>query len=106
MTVKANNRYALFVEEDENASPMSSPTVDVSRNPFLNQIADDSVPWQQVKKRGAPTAQPPPASKGPVLAIRDQHKAAITQYGTTSRARATSGSIAETAEKIYDPHEN
>jgi hypothetical protein len=106
MTANANNRYALFVEEDENASPMSSPTVDVSRSPFLNQIADDSVPWQQVKKRGAPTAQPPPASNGPVLAIRDQQKAAITQYGTTSRARATSGTTAETADKIYDPHEN
>jgi hypothetical protein len=108
MTGNANNRYALFVEEDENASPTSSPAVDVSRNPFLNQIADDSVPWQQVKKRGTPAAQAPapPTSKGPTLATRDQHKAAIIQTRVTVRARTASASTAENAEKIYDPHEN
>jgi hypothetical protein len=106
MTGNANNRYALFVEGDENASPMSRPAVDMSHNPFLNQTIDDSVPWQQVTKRGAHLTHPPTASKGQVLALRDQRKATNTQIEATLRARATSGSTAETADKIYDPHEN
>jgi hypothetical protein len=105
MTGNANNRYALFVEEDENASPMSSLVVDVSHNPFLNQVADDSVPWQQVGKRGASMAQPPRASYSTPLATRDQNKAGFAQPKMAIRARTTSASTAD-ADKIYDPHEN
>ncbi|KAF1919912.1 hypothetical protein BDU57DRAFT_570051 [Ampelomyces quisqualis] len=106
MAGTAENRYALFVEEDENESPMSSPVVDLSRNPFINQVADDSIPWQEVKKRGAPTTQPSPASRGKVLGVRDQNQFVHAQHGTVNRARATSGSTAEATDKIFDPHEN
>jgi hypothetical protein len=105
MTGNANNRYALFVEEDENASPMSSLVVDVSHNPFLNQVADDSVPWQQVGKRDAPMTQPPRASYGTPLATRDQNKAGFALPKMAVRARTTSASTAD-ADKTYDPHEN
>jgi hypothetical protein len=105
MTGNANNRYALFVEEDENASPKSSPAVDVSRNPFLNQVADDSVPWQQVGKHGNIMAQPPLASHGTPLATRDLTKASIAQSRVSVRVRTASASTAD-AEKVYDPHEN
>jgi hypothetical protein len=106
MTGNANNQYALFVEEDENAPPISRPAVDMSHNPFLNQTTDDSVPWQQVTKRGAQATHPPAASKGQLLGLGDQRKATNTQTKATLRARATSGSTAETADKFWDPHEN
>ena len=102
MAGDGNNRYALFREGDENAPPMSSPALDVSKNPFLNQVADDSIPWQQVKKRGAPTVQPPaPTSKA--LATRERTK---TVTNNETRPRQLSASTAETGEKVYDPHEN
>jgi hypothetical protein len=105
MAATGHNRYALFVEEDENASPMPSPVVDVSRNPFLNQVADDSVPWQEVKKRGAPTTQMP-ATKPRVQGIRDPRKLASAHNNITNRNRAASVSTADTTDKAYDPHEN
>lgn len=105
MAVNGNNRYALFLEEDENASPMTSPAVDVSRNPFLNQVADDSIPWQEVKKRGAPIVQPP-VSKAKLLAVRDQTRLASAQNAAASRARTASASTADTTEKKHDPYEN
>lgn len=57
MAAKGTNRYALF-GDNGNASPISSPTTNVGSNPFANQVADDSGPWQEVKKRGAAAAQP------------------------------------------------
>ncbi|KAF2829011.1 hypothetical protein CC86DRAFT_379779 [Ophiobolus disseminans] len=93
MADKGNNRYALFGDQNENASPVGRPITDASRNPFLNQVADDSTPWQEVKKRGA---QPAP----PLRIINNQAKA------TTIRVRTTSASTVETSDKGYDPHEN
>jgi hypothetical protein len=66
---------------------MSSPTIDLSGNPFLNQVADDSIPWQEVKKRGVPAAQHLPAHKGKAPGIRDQAKVALA-YGSNNQARA------------------
>jgi hypothetical protein len=106
MAGTAENRYALFVEEDDNTSPTSSPTNDPSRNPFLNQVADDSIPWQEVRKRGAPAVRPFPASRNKVLGTRDQTKFVHQQGGVAKRARATSTSTVEATEKFHDPHEN
>lgn len=106
MTGNGSNRYALFVTDDDFASPKSSPVVDVSRNPFLNQVADDSIPWQEVKKRGAAAIPPPAASKPTILTIRAQAKHAATQWDAANRARTASASTADTTEKGADPHEN
>lgn len=108
MAGQANNRYALFEDQDENAPPLSSPAIDASGNPFLNQVGDDSAPWQEVKKRGAQAAHPqPPMLKGKTLAIRNQVRAegAQTYASSTIRARTTSASTVET-DKVHDPHEN
>ncbi|KAH7088775.1 hypothetical protein FB567DRAFT_318083 [Paraphoma chrysanthemicola] len=102
MAGDGTNRYALFEEGDENATPKSSPA-DPSKNPFLNQVADDSIPWQQVKKRGAPTVQPPPATTSKVLGTRELNKDIINPQ---TRLRQLSASTAETVDKPYDPHEN
>jgi hypothetical protein len=102
MASTANNRY------DADASPKTSPSVDPSDNPFLNQVADDSIPWQQVKKRGAPAAlMPPLPMKGKTLGIRDLNKVAVARNGpATTRARTASASTVEAADKVYNPHEN
>lgn len=106
MPGNASNRYALFVDNSENGPPKERAAVDVSRNPFLNQVADDSIPWQEVKKKGAPAVQPPAVSKPKISAIRAQAKYTSTQMNTTNRARTTSASTADAADKIVDPHEN
>jgi hypothetical protein len=101
----SSNRFALFVDHDENAPPTTSPTVDTSRNPFLNQTADDSIPWQEVKKRGA-MAGPPTRPGGKTLVIKDPkaslHHALIVQ----NRQRAVSAATSATNEKPIEPREN
>lgn len=92
MVPKINNRYALFGDGDVNPSLLSSPVDSSSRNPFLNQVADDSGPWQEVKKRGAPAVQP----TAPRGKMRHDH----------ARARTASASTMENRETAYDPHEN
>jgi hypothetical protein len=107
MAAKANNRYSLFRDDDENASPLCSPVTDASRNPFVNQVADDSAPWQEVRKRGAPAVQPP-VLRGKTLGIRDQNRtvSAHLQHDQTTRARTASSSTMNTYDKTHDPHEN
>ncbi|KAH5246903.1 hypothetical protein HBI71_178940 [Parastagonospora nodorum] len=106
MASTGNNRYALFVEKDEHAAPPRRMAADASRNPFLNQVADDSVPWQEVKKRGAPTTQLPSAPRSNVLAIRDQTRNASAQSAAANRARTVSASTTDPTDKAYDPYEN
>jgi hypothetical protein len=106
MAANGSNRYALFVEEDENASPMSSPAMDVFRNPFLNQVADDSIPWQEIKKRRAPIAQPLPLSRARALVVKDPKRVTPTQNIATTRARTASASTADTTKKGQDSYEN
>lgn len=93
MASKLHNRYALFAGDDENAAPLNSPVGDSSRSPFLNQVEDDSGPWQEVKKRGAPAVQPPTLHNK-------------TRTDQTVRTRTASASTMENSEKAYDPHEN
>jgi hypothetical protein len=107
MASTANNRYALFVDHDGDALPMISPTVDPPDNPFFNQVADDSIPWQQVKKRAAPAGQAPPRiASGKTRDIRDQNKVTAARNGIATRVRTASASTVEAADKVYDPHEN
>ncbi|KAF2027636.1 hypothetical protein EK21DRAFT_102351 [Setomelanomma holmii] len=105
MAGDGNNRYALFREGDENASPMSSPAVDVSKNPFLNQVADDSIPWQQVKKRSAPAVQPPTYMTGKRKDSGAKERTKSVNH-EQMRPRIPSLSTTETSDKVYDPHEN
>lgn len=107
MATMTNNRYALFDDPNENAPPKASPVVDPSRNPFLNQVADESGPWQEVKKRGAASAvvQLRPTTRGKILVVRDQTKATFAHHDLVTRARTVSSSTM-TSDKAYDPHEN
>ncbi|KAF1832995.1 hypothetical protein BDW02DRAFT_501704 [Decorospora gaudefroyi] len=106
MAASSSNRYALFASTDENAPPQSAPAVDVSRNPFLNQVADDSIPWQQVKKRGASAAQRPvPAAIA--RAGKDRNKSIANRpVAHQDRARTISNATIESSEKPSDPYEN
>lgn len=106
-----NNRYALFTSNDENARPPSKPFLDPSKNPFLNQVADDSIPWQEVKKRsGAPAVQQQQPAKPTIQqthAIKDRPKATVAgPLDKRDRMRGISMSTNESNEKVYDPHEN
>jgi len=107
MAVRGSNRYALFVEKDENVAPARHATADPSRNPFLNQIGDDSVPWEEVKKRGIIQERRAPNIGAKTLIMRDHSRAALNRAVLTqTRDRAISISTADGSEKTYDPHEN
>ncbi|KAJ4318391.1 hypothetical protein N0V94_004437 [Neodidymelliopsis sp. IMI 364377] len=97
------NRYALFREGDEK-KPRNPPALDVSQNPFLNQVADNPLPWQDVKKRGVPPVQATPSPR--ILTIRDTNREPPRRTpDTQTRTRATSTATA-TSDKPYDPREN
>jgi hypothetical protein len=81
MAAKGTNRYALF--GDGKVSPMSSPTTITGSNPFANQVADDSSPWQEVKKRGAMQL----VAHGKSLGMRDQTRAAHAHGSMQGRVR-------------------
>lgn len=103
-----HNRYAVFASGDDKPAPAPSDPVDLANNPFLNQIADDSIPWEEVKKRGAATAAPPvqPVSR-PVNGTKDRPKAAAAQPAPSEgRKRTPSGSTTDSNDKGSDPHEN
>lgn len=110
MTAPDSNRYALFVDKDENAPPTSELIVDHTRNPFHNQIADDSIPWQEVRKRvnSGPHATSNAGTK--TLVIQDKNRT-ILDRTLVSKNRDRSGSLStaftgNSGEKSPDPHEN
>jgi hypothetical protein len=107
MTNLGNNRYALFSSANENVAPIKRPTADVSQNPFLNQVADDSEPWEEVKKRGTPAAQPAPTAGYRTLVNTDRTKTVLNRPREDhSRNRAATSPSADSIEKSYDPYEN
>ncbi|KAE8846719.1 hypothetical protein HRS9122_03626 [Pyrenophora teres f. teres] len=108
MALNGTNRYALFTSKDENAQPPIVPVADPSKNPFLNQVADDSIPWQEVKKRGL-VVQPPPvqATYHPPRTTKERSKTIVAgPFSKQDRIRGISFSTNESTEKVYDPHEN
>ncbi|KAH9882199.1 hypothetical protein J1614_001371 [Plenodomus biglobosus] len=106
MVGQANNRYALFREDDDKKPAIRSP-IDVSGNPFLNQVADDDTPWEEVKKRGAPREDRSVQRGAKTLNIKDQNKAILNRaLLPNSRDRAISLSTADSSDKFYDPHAN
>ncbi|KAI8942810.1 hypothetical protein NX059_000853 [Plenodomus lindquistii] len=106
MAAQANNRYALFVEKDD-ITPANGSPVDHSRNPFVNQVGDESIPWEEVKKRGAPLERRPPQLGARTLVVKDQNRAVLNRaLLPQTRDRAVSSSTADSGDKIYDPHEN
>ncbi|KAF1846408.1 uncharacterized protein K460DRAFT_283469 [Cucurbitaria berberidis CBS 394.84] len=106
MDAKRNNRYALFAEEDENASPKSSPALDIPPNPFLNQVADSSNPWQEVTKRGAPPAQLVHQCDK-TLHTKDQTKAALDRAADRKdRTRTFSSATTKSSDTAYDSRSN
>lgn len=104
MAPKDVNRYAVFREKDENTSK-PAPVVDVFKNPFLNQVADNPLPWQDVKKRGAPPVQPA-ALKPPTLVIKDANKALPRGTSDTQTRTRTAPNATSTSDKSFDPREN
>jgi hypothetical protein len=99
------NRYSLF-RDGEVDLPMPAPPEDPSKNPFLNQVAEDPLPWQDVKRRGGPQA--PAAAPARTLVIKEPNRPILSHRRTSSQlagSRAVS-SAATTSDKPYDPHEN
>ncbi|KAF3037030.1 hypothetical protein E8E11_000530 [Didymella keratinophila] len=99
------NRYSLF-RDGEVDLPKPAPPEDPSKNPFLNQVAENPLPWQDVKKRGAP--QGPLAVPARTLVIRDPNTPIITHRRTLSQQARSSAvsSATTTSDKPYDLHEN
>ncbi|RAR14056.1 hypothetical protein DDE83_002625 [Stemphylium lycopersici] len=107
MGAPSNNRYALFTSAEGIAAPVNSPAVDPSQNPFANQVADDSIPWKEVRKRGALAAPPVPPVRRPTLGTKDQNKSIPTrQYLNPGRDRAPNTLTAEGIDKPLDHYEN
>ncbi|KAH8724836.1 hypothetical protein GQ44DRAFT_739959 [Phaeosphaeriaceae sp. PMI808] len=101
MVTTINNRYALFEEDDGTKTPEIRSPVNASHNPFLNQVADDTVPWQEVKRRGGLVAQTTPSSRIKTLPLRFEVKDDFM-----TRERTWSASTLENSDKQYDPYEN
>lgn len=99
------NRYSLFRDgEVDLAKP--APPEDLPQNPFLNQVTDNPLPWQEVRRRGGHPA--PVAVPARAIVIRHSNKPAPTHLRTTSQhtcSRAVS-TATTSSEKPYDSHEN
>ena len=117
MAPPSHNRYALFASSDSNNDAAPSPPEDPAKNPFLNQVADDSIPWEQVKKRNASAkAAPPPPwaplSRRPVNTAIDRpssspHVQKLLDKIDSVFRRTAPQSPTEANEKCSpDPHEN
>lgn len=97
----------MFVEKDENSAPTTQTPVDLSRNPFLNQIGDDSIPWEEVKKRGVTHERRAPYVGAKTLVLRDQSRTVLNHAMLThTRDRTISMSTADGSDKTFDPFEN
>jgi hypothetical protein len=111
MAPRPTNRFALFAEGDENSTPNTGQGFNIARAPFENQVADDSVPWQQVKKRSDIVSQQP-APKIKTLVIRDHNRpVSVRRLPSEMKPRAASITAAASimpavSDKPYDPHEN
>ncbi|KAJ4368470.1 hypothetical protein N0V83_006827 [Neocucurbitaria cava] len=106
MAAQGHNRYALFTAYDDNGTPLCSPAKDPSNNPFVNQVADDSIPWQEVKKRGAQSGQP--VSQAGRTQNRNGKLDATHNVvpPNKSRVRVTSVSTTRSGDKINDAYDN
>lgn len=99
------NRYSVFRDGEVDLHKPATPE-DPSENPFLNQVAENPLPWQDVKKRGAP--QGAVAVPARTLVIKDSERPNFTQRRTSShqtRSRAVS-SATTVSDKPYNPYEN
>jgi hypothetical protein len=111
MAPHPTNRFALFAEGNENSPPNISQGFNIARIPFENQVADDTIPWQQVKKRSAVEPQQP-LPKIKTLVIRDQNRpVSVRRPPSETKPRASSvtantPTTATGSDKSYDPHEN
>jgi hypothetical protein len=111
MAPHPTNRFALFAEDNENSPPNISQGFNIARIPFENQVADDTIPWKQVKKRSAVEPQQP-LPKIKTLVIRDQNRPVSVRRPPSetklraSSVTATTPTTATGSDKSYDPHEN
>lgn len=103
------NRYSLF-RDGEVELPKAAAPEDPAKNPFLNQVAENPLPWQDVKKRGGPPGPPEHAAVPPTtrtLVIKDANKLIHRRTSSTqTRSRTVSIATTTTSDKPYDPHEN
>src|SRR5690242_8171 len=98
------NRYSLFRDGDVDL-PKLAPPEDPSRNPFLNQVADNPLPWQDVKKRSGPTVQAAMPSAR-TLVIKDSQKSLYRRISSTQDRARTVAEFTAGGDKLHDPHEN
>lgn len=106
MATPGNNRYALFATTDDSEAPPPSSPEDPAKNPFLNQVADDSIPWEEVKKRNAPATAARPGDRL-INITNDRTKYASVLKVVDKRDRAASTSNTECSDKCpSDPFEN
>ncbi|KAH9874754.1 hypothetical protein IAQ61_003944 [Plenodomus lingam] len=106
MVGQVSNRFALFVQNDDKR-PVKKFPIDASRNHFLNQVADDSVPWEEVKKRAAPVERHAPQPGPKTVMIKDQNRAILNRaLIPQTRDRTVSFSTADGSDKLHDLHEN
>lgn len=108
MSSQTSNRYAVFSSEEiETARLTINDTIDIDRNLVDDQIEDDSIPWQEVKKSGAPPVLPPRRSAATTLAIRDYNQP-IPSRTTIKKTRShtISASTVENNDKTHGFPEN
>lgn len=104
MVVQDANRYATFREGELDLPETPSPE-DPAKNPFLNQIADNPLPWQSVKKRGdfpAPPVVAPPRT----LIIKDGPKPLPRRDASSQQRTRSDSNPTSSTDKPYDPREN
>ena len=104
MEPQDNNRYALL-RDGEIDPPAPPPPEAPSKNPFLNQVADDPLPWQDVRKRGAPAVLTA-ASTPRGLVIKDAQRPLYRRISSNQTCMRAVSNVTITSDKPYDPHEN
>lgn len=104
MVVQDANRYSAF-REGELELPETPPPEDPTKNPFLNQIADNPLPWQSVKKRGDPPA-PAVAAPPRTLIIKDGPKLLPRRDANSQQRTRSDSSPTIASDRPFDPREN
>ncbi|CAI6332589.1 unnamed protein product [Periconia digitata] len=99
MLPKAKNRFALFTDphDDEPAPVQQPPEKD---NPFVNQVADENVPWKEVGRGG--TTKLPVKTPVKTITIRNTDRK-IPAISASTQSRKSSGAPSPGSEAPRKP---